>query len=159
MIPKVLNYDIVFREFPNEITLALNFSGCPCKCKGCHSSYLAEYKGDTCDEKYIDNIIKKNSQVTCIGLMGGDAYPKEIERIAKYIKKFYNYKIGWYSGRQYTTIDIPVDINYFDYIKVGPYIEELGGLDSKSTNQIMYKYVIDKDGIGEWENITSEFWK
>ena len=30
--------EVVFREFPDEVTLALNISGCPNHCPGCHSS-------------------------------------------------------------------------------------------------------------------------
>jgi hypothetical protein len=31
-----------------------------------------------------------------------------------------------------------IDTFYFDYIKVGPYIEDLGPLTSPTTNQIFY---------------------
>ena len=37
---KYLTYDIVFQEFPDEVTLAVNLSLCPNKCPGCHSSIL-----------------------------------------------------------------------------------------------------------------------
>jgi anaerobic ribonucleoside-triphosphate reductase activating protein len=42
----------------------------------------------------------------------------------------------------------------FDYVKIGPYVEALGGLKSEKTNQRLYKRVEDK-----WEDITSSFWK
>ena len=42
----------------------------------------------------------------------------------------------------------------YDYIKLGPYIESLGGLKSPKTNQRLYKRVGD-----EWQDITSSFWK
>ena len=42
---------------------------------------------------------------------------------------------------------------FFDYIKIGPYIAERGGLDSPTTNQRMYK----KQPDGHWEDITSAF--
>ena len=35
-------------------------------------------------------------------------------------------------------------IQHFNYIKVGPYIPKLGGLDSETTNQIMYKVKDDE---------------
>jgi anaerobic ribonucleoside-triphosphate reductase activating protein len=52
---------------------------------------------------------------------------------------------------------IPTDLNldYFDYIKVGPYKKDLGGLRNPNTNQKLYK----KDKNGRWENITYRFWK
>ena len=71
---KYINYDIVFQEVPNEISLVFNISGCPHKCEGCHSKYLWEYTG-----------------------------------------------------------------NLIDYLKIGPYVKSLGGLDSCETNQKMYK--------------------
>ena len=32
---KYVNHDIVFQEFPDEVTLAVNLSRCPCACPGC----------------------------------------------------------------------------------------------------------------------------
>lgn len=43
---KYVDTKIVFQELPNEITLAINISGCPCACIGCHSSYLSQDIGD-----------------------------------------------------------------------------------------------------------------
>ena len=37
---KYVNTDIVFQEIPDEVTLAVNISNCPCRCPGCHSQYL-----------------------------------------------------------------------------------------------------------------------
>ena len=41
---KYANTQLGFREFPGEVALLINISGCPNKCKGCHSSYLLEDK-------------------------------------------------------------------------------------------------------------------
>ena len=51
-------------------------------------------------------------------------------------------------------MNMPTDEQVFDYVKLGPYIEALGGLKSEKTNQRMYKRVGDK-----WEDITAVFWK
>lgn len=56
---------------------------------------------------------------------------------ARCIKDLYDIKVAWYSGRQELSKDI--NLEFFDYIKVGPYIEELGPLNSKTTNQRFYK--------------------
>ena len=34
---KYANFDIVFQEVPEEVTLAINISNCPNQCPGCHS--------------------------------------------------------------------------------------------------------------------------
>ena len=51
----------------------------------------------------------------------------------------------------------------FDIIKLGPYIEELGPLNNKTTNQRMYKVAYNHydDGTSgyELEDITHKFWK
>ena len=39
---KYYNAMVVFEEIPNEITLAINITNCPCHCKGCHSQFLWE---------------------------------------------------------------------------------------------------------------------
>ena len=175
-MPKIAGYEIVFREFPDEITLAFNFSECPCRCEGCHSKYLWWDTGMEWDWAKVDELIQKNlSIITCIGLMGGDAYPSCIWAIAQELKaKYPQLKIGWDSGRYWTDdkelnigkVNLPVDVRYFDYIKLGPYMKCCGGLDSPTTNQVMYKrpkVLLDNNmpihTLDGWENITSQFWK
>ena len=94
--------------------------------------------------------------------MGGDINPNEINFLAKVIKlNKPELKVAWYSGRQELSKDI--DLGNFDYIKLGPYIEELGPLNHKTTNQRMYRIVLDHydDGTSgyELEDITHKFWK
>ena len=45
------------------------------------------------------------------------------------------------------------------YYKIGPYVEERGPLNKKTTNQKMYK--ITKIGDYQWDvdDITERFWK
>ena len=43
---KYAGYDIVFQEIPDEVTLALNLSGCPNGCPGCHSPHLQRDEGE-----------------------------------------------------------------------------------------------------------------
>jgi len=134
---KLFNWDIVFEEVPDETTLALNISNCPYKCKGCHSPFLQTNVGDELTELYLLDLINKNDGITCIAFMGGDRYLSLLNKFAKLIKSMYNLKVAWYSGR--TKLPEVIDLNYFDFIKLGPYIKEFGGLDSKNTNQKFYK--------------------
>lgn len=151
---KYLDTQICFQEFPNEISLCINITGCPHKCPGCHSPELWEDVGTELNQHELSRLIDKNKGITLIGFMGGE--PSIINTLAAYIKRNYPLNIGWYTGN--TTFE-GVNINNFDYIKVGPYIAELGGLDSPTTNQKMYyikhNSIIDSEPI----NITYKFWK
>jgi anaerobic ribonucleoside-triphosphate reductase activating protein len=158
---KVASFDIVFQEIPGEVTLALNLSNCPCHCPGCHSPHLAEDIGEPLNEELMDGFIARyGSMITCVAFMGGDAEPEEVARWAEYSKDR-GLKTAWYSGRTIFPGEPRNPRNprtpsqsAFDYVKLGPYIEALGGLKSEQTNQRLYKRVGD-----EWEDITSSFWR
>ena len=163
---KYVGYDIVFQEIPNEISLALNISNCPCHCKGCHSSYLAEDLGSEVTTDEIDKLVSENKGITCILFMGGDSDPESLSNLCKYIKTTYNIKTAWYSGRTYYNeklkdIILPVDNRWFDYIKLGPYIEELGPLNNPKTNQRLYLNTGLSSSTYQligWKDITELFW-
>lgn len=126
----------VFKEIPDEISLAFSLSNCPIRCKNCHSQYLWDDIGTELTIETLKSEIEKHTGISCVLFGGGDRYPSIVNELAKWIKKNTNLKVAWYSGRE----EICVDERYFDYIKVGPYIEEKGGLDSKNTNQILWEY-------------------
>ena len=129
---------VVFREVPDEITLAININGCPVKCPGCHSSYLVQDIGEILDENSLSALIDKNPGISCVSFMGGDADPAYIARLADYVHASRpGMKVCWYSGRDLKAA-APV-IEKLDYIKVGPFIDELGPLDWETTNQRFYK--------------------
>ncbi len=136
---KYVNYDIVFQEVPNEVSLAINISNCPNNCKGCHSPHLKQNIGQELDKETIRTLLDKyQNAITCICFMGGDADPYTITELAAFIKKETNNKVktAWYSGKNSVP---PCALSYLDYLKTGPYIEEKGGLDSPYTNQRFYK--------------------
>jgi anaerobic ribonucleoside-triphosphate reductase activating protein len=153
---KYYNAMVVFEEIPNEITLAINITNCPCHCKGCHSKFLWEDVGTELDGWAIDELVKKNDGVTCVCFMGGDNDPMYIDKMAAYVKYGLKLKVGWYSGRD--NISQFVDLAHFDYVKIGHYDEERGSLDKETTNQILYK--VCREGDKQWvEDITHMFWK
>lgn len=150
---KYLNTQVTFVEVPDEITLCINITGCKNGCKNCHSSYLAQDIGTELTFNEVRKLIKKNSGISCVALMGGDAEPDKVNVLASFIINHYSsIKVAWYSGRQELSKDI--ELSNFDFIKLGPYKEEFGPLNSRTTNQRLYK-VSD----GELINITSKFWK
>ena len=150
---KYVDAKVVFAEVPDEVTLAINISNCPCQCKGCHSSYLAQDIGEPLDLQHLTDLIDSNKGITCVCIMGGDANPSEVDDIAQDIKEYYpELKDGWYSGRQELSKDI--NLENFDFIKLGSYKGEFGPLNSRTTNQRFYKV-----SNGELINITSKFWK
>lgn len=150
---KYTHYDIVFQEVPNEVSLVFNISGCPHKCEGCHSKYLWNDVGNYISNDIDDIINKYKDMITCVCFMGGDQNTQELFALLFGVKHFHNLKTCVYSGCD--------DINKFndamseiDYLKIGRYIEELGGLDSVNTNQKFYKIK-----NGELKDITSVFQK
>ena len=137
---KYVNHDIVFGEFPDEISLAINLSLCPNFCPGCHSAYLQGDVGDELTEERLFSLIDDyDGEITCVGLMGGDNDWQRVEELLAAVKKQYHGRIktGWYSGRQEMPAGIRLEC--FDYIKVGPYRQDLGPLKSPTTNQRLYR--------------------
>lgn len=94
-------------------------------------------------DEFIECLIGKYSAaITCFCFMGGDAEPAEIERISRLIKGLYpGMKTAWYSGREH--LPEGFDIKVLDFLKLGPYIETLGGLKSPDTNQALYRICED----------------
>lgn len=148
-VPK--DTSVTFSEVPDEVSLCVNISNCPCRCVGCHSPYLREDIGEKLTQSVVDELIRTNSGISCICFMGGDANKSDLNSIAKHVKENYDIKTAWYSGRSIISPDI--DICNFDYIKVGPYIEKCGPLNVRTTNQIMYKVE-----NGKLIDITNKFW-
>jgi len=152
---KYENTGIVFQEIPDEVTLSINISNCPCHCPGCHSSYLWNDIGTPLTPNVLEGFVKEyGSDITCICFMGGDAEPKTVVELARYLHEAHpRYKVAWYSGGQRVPSYIKKD--EFDYLKIGPYIQHLGGLNEKTTNQRLYKRL----DSGLFEDITHRFWK
>lgn len=147
---------VCFCELNQEISLTINLSCCPHRCPGCHSQYLQKDIGDELTIDIIDDLINKHQGITCVLFLGGDNDKLSLINLAKHISKNYDLLVGWYSG------DSELDLNeygkYFDYIKVGPYIKNLGPLNSPTTNQRLY-YIKRKNDSVVIEDITSTFWK
>ena len=149
---KYANFDIVFQEVPDEVTLAINITNCPNQCPGCHSKYLWENTGQKLDTNALNQLVEQyKSGITCVCFMGGDNEPESVAQLARQVKKDYGVKVAWYSGKNELPQNVSTD--HFDYIKVGRYVAELGGLDSLTTNQRMMQRLAD----GRVRDITGRF--
>ncbi len=125
--------DISFQEVPNEVSLIFSISGCPHRCPGCHSIDLwkERFGSELSMESFLESIKKYNGLVTCICFFGGDW---EEASLVSLLKKAINLglKTCLYSGNEYVSTDVE---RHLDYLKIGPWKQELGGLESKDTNQ------------------------
>ena len=158
---KYVNTQVTFSEVPDQVSLCIEISNCPIQCPGCHSKYLWDDIGTPLNKEALLELLSKNDGVTCVCFLGGDQAIASINWLAKCVKEFNpNLKVAWYSGQH--ELDKDINLEYFDYIKIGPYIEECGPIDNENTNQRLYQYnpCFSDYTIGKcWRDITHEFWR
>lgn len=140
---KYTDYDVVFQEIPDEVTLAVNLSLCPNRCTGCHSPHLRTDAGEELTEEALLMLLDRyRGLVTCLCLMGGDNDPARVGHLARFARRAAGVRTGWYSGR--SRLPEGFDPTQLDYIKLGPYVASLGGLRSPRTNQRLWR--VERDG-------------
>ena len=130
---------IVFQEIPDEISLSFLITGCQLKCKGCHSadSWNSEVGVKLSENHLLELIEKYHSTITCVLFLGGEWYEKELIHYLNIIHK-YNLKSALYTGLEIHEISSPILV-HLDYIKTGRYIDKLGPLFNKKSNQKLIK--------------------
>lgn len=131
-------------EVPGEISLALSISGCNLGCKGCHSleTWDKNFGKDlTSDEMH--KLMQKYKYSTCVVFYGGEWEIDELTKMCKIVHS-YNKKVCLYTGRELDYFN-PDFLQNLDFIKVGKYIKELGGLQSPETNQKFYDLSNNKE--------------
>ena len=129
---------IVMQEVPDEISLALSMSGCNLKCKGCHSADTWNPRfGKPLTKEELIQLIQENKHISCVLFYGGEWQPEYLLELIKIVKQK-KLKVCLYTGLEYHQVPREL-IEVLDYIKVGPYIEELGGLESPKNNQRFIK--------------------
>ena len=123
------NFDVVFAEIPDETTLAINITGCPNRCPGCHSPHLQRDEGRPLDDAELRALLGRYGEsVTCVCFMGGDASPHEIARLARLVRQERTaLRTAWF--------------------------ERLGPLTTPTTNQRLYRRSED----GTLHDITERF--
>lgn len=156
---RYLYHQVIFKEIPDEVTLGISISGCQIRCQGCHSRELWEDKGTPLTTQELDRLLDENKGITCLLLMGGEHDIGELLRLFLWVRLKSNImiKTAWYCGLDCIPKDKLGILNYLNYVKLGHYDPELGGLDSKTTNQRLYK-VGSYMGLTKLDDITDKFW-
>lgn len=131
-----MNYSskqIVWQEVPGEVSLAYTISGCPLRCVGCHSAdtwplgagyllTLADFKAEL--EKY-------QGLMTCVLFLGGEWHEQMLLELLEIAQK-QGLNTCLYTGYEDVSHELKARLTY---LKTGPWVRELGGLDSANTNQ------------------------
>jgi anaerobic ribonucleoside-triphosphate reductase activating protein len=150
---------VTFSEVPDEVALCINLSNCPYHCPACHSKELWGDIGEPLRVGKLIDLIEANKGITCVCFMGGDSDLEELYTIFKFMPMLYkDLKVAWYTGRE----DIPADLPAIDYIKIGPYIEEKGPINKRTTNQRLIMFNHPRGEVcADWYtmDITDKFWK
>ena len=156
---------VVMEEIPDRVTLAVEISHCRGNCPGCHSPFLKEDIGVELTPALIDALVRDNFGVDCFLFLGEGRDPEALCALAGHVHSL-GLKAAVYSGRR--EVD---DLLWksFDYVKVGPYVEELGPLNKPTTNQRLYRLLSEGESVYDatlvsahagrrFLDITSRFW-
>lgn len=124
---------VVWQEVPGEVSLAFTISGCPLRCKGCHSSAARNPNAGQLltTDYFLARLHQYQGLISCVLFLGGEWQPTELTELLR-IAGEQQLKTCLYTG--FETID-PDLMPYVTYLKTGPWVAELGGLNSSTTNQ------------------------
>ena len=124
---------IVLQEVPGEVSLQFTITGCNLGCKGCHSPEIWDPRqGEPLDLlRYGTALDQYADYISCVLFFGGEWQPDALLPLLHHARGL-GLKTCLYSGAD----QIPASLMpALDFLKLGPYRAELGGLDSKTTNQ------------------------
>ena len=156
---RYLYSQVYTNEIPRELSLGFVILGCDVHCPECHSPHTwdinckGQGKGLTIEE--LDKQIRAQSWVSCILFYGGEWDIEYLKKLLLFIRENFQYRLALYSGRNldfFLKTNIP---SLIDYLKIGPYVKERGGLIYPSTNQRLYQLENGKVK----EDLTHLFWK
>lgn len=135
---KYLEKQIVFREIPQEVSLSYLVTGCPQRCQGCHSSdsWNAHKGQDLNDHTLREDLVHYQRGITCVLFLGGEWDVLTLKRLLIIVKDF-GLKTALYSGSDDIHSELKENL---DYLKLGSYQKELGGLESLQTNQVLWHW-------------------
>lgn len=148
-----MNYSehhIVLAEIPGEVSLSFSVTGCDMACRGCHSPELQSAStGQELTPEFLKSLMDSNAGfISCVLFLGGEWEPLVLIPLLQIVKG-YGLKTALYTGRTKVSGEL---LSHLDYLKTGPYIEKLGGLQSTTTNQKLIEVNTNLD-------ITHKFWR
>ncbi len=142
-------YDIELLSVPHEISLAFAIYGCPLACCKCFWAKLKNTPTFTLDNKVYHEILENYQEyVSCILFFGGEWHQEQLVERLK-VAQSLNLKTCLYTG---LTEVSPKILTHLNYVKIGPYREEYGGLNYPTTNQKILNLDTNED-------ITHLMWK
>ena len=80
---------ITFTEVPDEVSLCLNITGCPCNCEGCFEPWLRYDAGTELNYAELQRLIDLHPHITCVCFMGGDRYYDDISILVMELRREY----------------------------------------------------------------------
>ena len=124
-----------FIDYPDKTAMIVFMAGCLHNCKGCQNPELQDpnHGVNTSTEELIQTF-QKMSLCDCVVFSGGDPLyqtPALLEACEAFSKIC---EIGVYTGHKLE--DVPQELfSQINFLKTGPWIEEMGPLSSPTTNQ------------------------
>ena len=169
----VVNTDITFNELPDKMAYAIELGACKQHCVGCHSPELQ--KEDVPLTPLLDILEAAQDAIdagaNAIVVMGGtnNKHITDESLIALLHDLSFIAPTGLYSGSDDEDQDKMIAMEgHCTWLKTGPYVATLGGLESTRTNQRFYyisqSYCLDKnDNVvsvhPRFLDETHKFWK
>lgn len=140
----VVNTDITFNELPDKMAYAIELGACKQHCVGCHSPELQEE--DAPLTSLLDILEEAQDAIdagaNAIVVMGGtnNKHITEESLIALLQDLSAIAPTGLYSGSENEDRDKIIAVEgHCTWLKTGPYVDALGGLESTRTNQRFYR--------------------
>jgi anaerobic ribonucleoside-triphosphate reductase activating protein len=139
-----VNTDITFNELPDKMAYAIELGACKQHCVGCHSPELQEE--DVPLTSFLDILEGAQDAIdagaNAIVVMGG-TNNKHItaESLISLLSALSDIApVGIYSGSDDEERDKMIALEgHCTWLKTGPYVNTLGGLESTRTNQRFYR--------------------
>jgi anaerobic ribonucleoside-triphosphate reductase activating protein len=129
------NDHVVLQEVPGEISICFNIAGCPLNCPGCSWKNAGMPPMELTREIYEGILDKNRGLATCVAFMGGEWKRGELIALLA-VARAKGFKTCLYSGRNSVDVDV---LQLLDFIKLGPWRADMGGLDDPNTNQAFFR--------------------